>query len=143
MGNKTEKKCGIYERHFLYKKKVCRFEIIDGVLNMFLLHNKRLQISSEGTSTRVCGRSLTLASIDMFLVFGIIQFGPKTGLAPVKISNSFPRNVSTCLTLIHIFFSKGRVEETNGVVVYLSINPPKQHLHVHSILPPSKYGTNG
>ena len=44
--------------------KICRFEIIDGV--KCLLHKTRLQISSEGTS-RVCGRSLTLASICFLL----------------------------------------------------------------------------
>ena len=42
--------------------KICRFEIIDGVKYIVcLLHKTRLQIFSEGTS-RVCGRSLTLAS---------------------------------------------------------------------------------
>ena len=38
MVNKTEKKCGIYKRHFLYAQiKVCRFEIIDGVKYVYCI----------------------------------------------------------------------------------------------------------
>ena len=46
---------------FLRTIKICRFEIIDGV-KICLLHQTRFQISSEGT-IKVCGRSLTLASM--------------------------------------------------------------------------------
>ena len=42
--------------------KICRFEIIDGVKYVYCIIKARLQISSEGT-IRVCGRSLTFASM--------------------------------------------------------------------------------
>ena len=60
--NKTEKSVEFSLRTI----KICRFEIIDGV--KCLLHKTRLQISSEGT-IRVCGRSLTLASMCFLFVF--------------------------------------------------------------------------
>ena len=46
--------------------KICRFEIIDGVKYVYCIKHA-YKISSEGT-IRVCGRSLTLASVNAFLV---------------------------------------------------------------------------
>ena len=61
MVNKPKKVWNIQKAFSLRKIKVCRFEIIDGVKYVFCIFT-RLQISSEGKS-RVCGRSLTLASM--------------------------------------------------------------------------------
>ena len=64
MVNKTEKSVELQKAFSLRTIKVFRFEIIDGV-KICLLHKTRLQISSEGN--RVCGRSLTLASMCFLL----------------------------------------------------------------------------
>ena len=46
--------------------EVCRFEIIDGVKYVYCIKNA-YKVSAEGTS-RVCGRSLTLASMCFLLM---------------------------------------------------------------------------
>ena len=60
MVNKTEKVWNLQKAFSPRTIEICRFEIIDGV--KYLLHKTRLQFFSEGIS-RVCGRSLTLASM--------------------------------------------------------------------------------
>ena len=59
-GKQNRKKVWNLKAFSLRTIKLCRFEIIDGVTNVYCIY-PRLKISSEGTS-RVCGRSLTRAS---------------------------------------------------------------------------------
>ena len=69
---KTKKVWNLQKAFSLRTIKICQFEIIDGVKYVCCLRlQTRLQISSEGTS-KVCGRSLTLASVNVFLVMYLI-----------------------------------------------------------------------
>ena len=68
MVNKTEKSVeftkGIFSTH-----NFCRFEIIDGVKYVYCIKHA-YNFFSEGTS-RVCGRSLTLASMCFLLLIDL------------------------------------------------------------------------
>ena len=68
MVNKTEKMWNLKKAFSLRAIKICRFEIRDGVTYVYCIKHVLKQMFSEGTS-RVCGRSLTLASICFLFLY--------------------------------------------------------------------------
>ena len=101
MVNKTEKVWNLQKAFSPRTIEICQFEIIDGV--KCLLYKTRLQISSEGTS-RVCGGSLTLASVCFLLVCLYTDLSKIWILTCAKNNRAFYIVcTSTCRTTMHIY----------------------------------------